>query len=279
MTQIKAGLKKEWLYFTRSFRFWGTVIAFAGCALLYPLMAQLMQSTSEMMTQLSEQGMQGMEELDAVDAMASMFTLPMTYAGAILSIASTASIVVLILLAGTAGGEQKKRSIVLPQTAGLTPAGYVLPKFMLFPPLMFVLTLAAAFLANGATHLVFKDSFAVETVLLTGSLVGVFMMFLVCLYLFLGISLTQPGLSVIYVLGANMIIEPMLMYVFDIDRFTPWNLGGMASVIVMTSRGTVASSAIVGTVLITLALCVVFMLLTLFAAVAKRTDNTADEVY
>jgi ABC-2 type transport system permease protein len=276
LRQIKSGLRKEILFFTRSFRLLGIILVFAGSALFSPIMAALMSFMSETF-EMSLDGVydattaQAMEEFEAIT---NMFTLNMTYNSS-LAMFATAAVLMMILLTGTAGKEQKKRSIIMPQIAGLTPAGYVLPKFILYPPAVFALTVISAALANGACHLVFGESYTMTEVLATGSLYGVFLMFMVSLYLFLGISLAQPGLSVLYVFAGNLLFETLILMVFEIDRFTPWNLASMAAFILAEQQ----PPAIAATVTITLLLCVAFMLLTLFAMVAKQMDNTSDEVY
>jgi DMSO/TMAO reductase YedYZ heme-binding membrane subunit len=217
------------------------------------------------------------------------------YTGSLAMLVS-AVIIVLILLIGTAGREQKKREIIIPQTAGLTPAGYVLPKFILYPPMVFVLTLISAFVSNAACHLAIDSSYCFEVVLITGTLYGLSAVFWVCLYLFFGISLASPGLAVIYVLVTDTVFSLIINEAFGIDRYTPFNLISMADVIVglntpdlnsthdlscdavaMNTGAITADIAI--TAGVTLVLCAGFMLLTLFAVVAKRMDNTFDEVY
>jgi ABC-2 type transport system permease protein len=274
MTQIKAGLIKEWMFFWRGFRFIGLIITFIGCAAMYPAMSWLMI----MMTDMMSSDMGDIPGMEGIDDLSGLFTMELSYVGSLQMFTSTAIIVILILLVGTAGSEQKKRSIVLPQTAGLSPSGYVIPKFLFYPPLVFVLTLLSSILTDALSHLVFKDSLPFETVVLTGSLYALFLMFLTCLYLFFGVSLAQPGLSVIYVLGGSMVISLMFSLVFKIDRFTPWNLTTMSDIMVFSS-GMVETQSIVITVVITFALCVLLTAGTLFVMTAKQMDNTADEIY
>jgi len=244
----------------------GMLILFFGNVLFNVAMAGIMISMND---SLAESGIQGTESLSV---MAGMFSLDYIYFSALVPIV----VIVLILLTGAAGGEQKKRSIIIPQIAGLSPVGYVLPKFLLYPPMIFVLTIIAAFAANSGCHAILAESYSFGTVLLTGSLVGVYAVFLVSMYLFLGISLTQPGLSVIYVFVADMFFSSMLIIVFDVDRFTPWNLTGFANDALF---GQVDTAGIAVTVAVTLVFSVIFMLLTLFSIVAKRMDNSYDEVY
>ena len=320
MRQVTASLNKELLFFGRGFRFGGMVITFAGCALLYPLMCLMMIAMEGMMAELAITGLSGVvttvasvvasvsssgfgissEEAALFGGMEEMFKMfsgesgmYMSYISTLGMFVSTAGIVVMVLIMGAAGGEQKKRSIIIPQTAGLTATGYVLPKFMLYPPLVFVLTLLSTLLTNAISQPIFGTSYSFETALATGALYGVFMMFSVCLYIFLGISLTQPGLSVIYVLAGNTIFSLIITMVFQVDRFTPWNLtaiadsliplsedgGGLSAVYAAAATEMVPYSDIATTVVITLVLCVGLMLGTLFAVTAKKMDNTADEVY
>jgi ABC-2 type transport system permease protein len=244
------------------------------------LMHSMADMTDELMDMMQSEGVEMLPGMDAMmGGISDIYTLEMTYMGSLATIGQIAVIVIMVLLIGTAGSEQKKRSIILPQVAGLTPSGYVVPKFILFPPLTFVMTLLSAMLANVASLPVFGEAMPFETVMLTGTLYGLFMMFMVCLYLFLGISLVQPGLSIVYVLGGSMVVSLMLTVVFEIDRFTPWNLTVMSDSMVMFGSHTVDNGTMIVTAVITFMLCLVLFAATWFAMVAKRMDNTADEVY
>jgi len=290
MIQITAGLKKEWFFFWRSFRFIGMIITFLGCGLLYPLLSGMMNLMGEALElmpravlaaataagEMNAMDIMGMDDLDAIFGMFSGESgLYMSYSMS-LSMFATGVIIMMILLVGTAGQEQKRRSIIMPQTAGLTPVGYVLPKFILYPPMIFITILLSAIAANAVCQAALSMSYSMETVLLTGTLSGVSAMFLVCLYMFLGISLAQPGLAVLYVIGGDMVFGLLLTLAFRIDKFTPWNLIGMSDSLLLNSAD---KTAIAITIAITLILCIVFMFATLFAMNAKRMDNTADEVY
>ncbi|MCL2632938.1 MAG: hypothetical protein FWD34_00305 [Oscillospiraceae bacterium] len=281
MNQIVAGLKKELLYSWRSLRFMAIVLVFLGNALFYPLMCGLMSSLGDM--EMADMGAMG--DLDAMLAMyrgeQGLYMSMVSF----VSFAGLGGIIIMILLSQAAGGEQKKRSIIVPQVAGLSPMGYILPKFILYPPLVFIMTVLSAFLTNAACQLFIKVSYPVEVVWVMGILTGVSLMFTVCLYMFLGISLVQPGLSVIYVVVADTVFSMVIAGFFFVNKYTPWNLTDMA-VIAITNHSEerdvfsgIGYSNIAVTVMITLFLCVLLMLGALFSIVAKRTDNTADEVY
>ena len=287
MTQIIAGLKKEWLFFWRSFRFGGILIAFIACALLTPLTSAMVLSMRDISDEMP--GMEGMAEV--INMYEGESGLLLSFGGTIGMFSSALVppmmfLVIALFIGGMSGGEQKRRSIIIPQTSGLKPLGYVLPKFILFPPLVFVMTVLSMLLSNAACEIIVGMSFPAEVALITGTFAGLSLMFLVCMYMFFGISLAQPRLAILYVGAANTVF-PIINMVFNLDRFTPWSLETMIGNILNNhlygETGNLyegmSTVGIVATVAITFALCIVFMLLTHFSLVAKQMDNTADEVY
>jgi len=271
--QIKAGIKKELMLIWRSFRLGGIILAFLGYAVYYPfnskLTADLLENVDQTGTFMGESMSELMKQISD-----PFYTTVATLTGFSLIIA-------LVLISAAAGGEQKKRSIIVPQTAGLTPVGYVVPKFLLYPPLMFVITFFATLTADAMCVLLTKTTREFELVALSGILTGVFVMFVTCFYLFLGISTVQPRLSVLYVYAANVMIAPLISGMFAVDKFTPWSLDIITNKILGVTDGinAVGADNIIITVIITLMLCVGFAFAALFAVTAKKTDNTADEVY
>jgi len=271
--QIKQGLNKEFMMIWRSFRLGGIILAFIGVSVYYPLNAKLSDELFKNMNMGGEFMGVSMEELTA------QFRDP--FAMTLSSLSALAVIIALILLSASAGGEQKKRSIIMPQTAGLTPAGYVAPKFILYPVLMFLVTLLSAFVTDAVCYLLTHIDRAFGDVLLAGTMTGAYMMFTVCFYMFLGISTVQPGLSVLYVYAANNMIIPLISGIFGVDKFTPWSLDIMVTNMMSSPGGikTVGEGNIAVTIAITLLLSAGLAFAALFAVSAKRTDNTIDEVY
>ena len=263
--QISAGLHKEWMFFYRNKRLLAVIIFYLVFALMNPLMARAAVSV-------------GGEAMGFPDGMniGELVTLQKTFVESF-SMIFTAAIVTMFLISGAAGGEQKKRSIVMPQTAGLTAGGYVIPKFMLYPPVVFIMTIASAFAMNAACHYAFGESFGSEIVFVTATLYGLYAVFVFCMYMFLGISLGQPKLAVLYMFIADSLFGIMVSQ-FDIVKFTPWNLFDIANETAL-SGGVADSSALFGTAAVTLVLCVVFLGVTIFAVKAKRMDNSSDEMY
>jgi ABC-2 type transport system permease protein len=270
MSQITAGLNKEWLFFFRKKRFLGMLIIFIGCAVIYPLMARMTLSIPQEMRNVQGIEMDVFSMFESLDAVYILSISMITFAG----------FMTLFLMSNAAGGEQKKRSIILPQTAGLTPVGYVLPKFMFYPLMLFIMSIISAFAANEICRSTFGEAYSFEMVMVTGALYGLYVMFFSCLYLFFGISLAQPKLSVVYVIASDTVFDVMINEAFGISRYTPWNLVRIANKTVAnggTSNSEVTDIAV--TAVIVAVICVALMLLTLFSVSAKRMDNTNDEVY
>jgi len=258
----------------RSFRFFGIVIAFLGCAAYGPFSAKLVSNMYGGMDPNAEI-LAGVTAGQMAESAGDPFysTLGM--------IADLSMLLAMVLLTAAAGGEQKKRSVIMPQTAGLTPAGYVLPKFMLYPLLIFSVTMLSAFAADAMSVGMTNTTRGLSEVLSAGALTGVYTAFVTCFYLFMGISTVQPGLSVVYVYVANAMIVPMIAEAFEVNKFTPWSLPNMAGT-ARTADGIGAEKTgnIIATVAITLVLCLAFAFAALFAVTAKKTDNSADdEVY
>jgi ABC-2 type transport system permease protein len=286
MRQINAGIKKELMSSWRKFFIGGMLIVFFGCSFFLPGMSALILAVGEMdLTGIDEQ--MGIDS-DSFGAMVGLYEgesgLFVAYSGTISMFTSAGLLAVLILMISTAGGEQKKRSIIIPQTAGLTAYGYVLPKFLFYPPIVFAATVGFMFLTNSICYAVFDVAYPLEIVAVTAVLTGFSMMFSLCLYLFFGIVTATPGLSVLYVLAANLVFTETIP-AFGINRFTPFSLEYMSNTIILNHMSDADMYSRIGqtnvwiTAGITLFLCLVLMLLTLFAMVAKRMDNTADEVY
>jgi ABC-2 type transport system permease protein len=274
MNQIISGIKKEALFFWRKFILGGILITFLGCATFYPLSSVMMNSFAEA---FEEMFMEETETNEAVEIFSETFSeMSDPYYLSLISFLGVAMIITMILLNGTAGREQKRREIIMPQITGLNPSGYIIPKFLFYPVAVFIITLGSCFFTNAFCNMLFKEAMSFETVLITGTITGVSLMFYISFYLFLGLSTAQPGLSVIYVLVANELFG-FLTGLMGVDKYTPWSLNGMIWDILYTESAEYTNIFI--TLGITLLLCVVFMLAALFVMTAKKVDNTADEVY
>jgi hypothetical protein len=125
------------------------------------------------------------------------------------------------------------------------------------------------------------EGLSVGVVLITGALLGVQSMNYIFLFLFFGISTAAPGISVLLV----YVVEILMSSVADalgVDKYFPHTLTNFATVMV-EFHGAPLPDGFIGQAAVTVALalfsCAALMLLTLFVIVAKKNDNTADEIY
>ena len=230
---IKVGIKKEFMLFSRGFRLIGVIITIIGISLMYPL---LYKSMEMMAGQIADMGQQiGGEAQDqvtgAVDSINGMMSsLEAMYGGSmaavgfktgVSSITSTGFLIISLLLMATAGGEQKKRSVIIPNCAGLTPAGYVLPKFIVYPVMIGLFSFLGGMATGGISNLIYNNELNINDIIFSSLCAAIYMLFMTALYFLIGLSTGRPGISVIIVYGGSTII-PILLQSLDIDRYNPF---------------------------------------------------------
>ena len=150
-------------------------------------------------------------------------------------------IILMFILMSAAGGEQKKRSVIIPQCAGLTPAGYIAPKFLIYPLSALLLSVLGVYLSAGVSSLLFGGGLDMGKISLAALCLGVYMAFISVLQLTIGICTGKPGVSVIIVIIATSII-PMILSSFRVDRFNPFALTGIASNAAISAGGEAAGA-------------------------------------
>ncbi len=281
---IKAGIKKEFLLFSRGFRLIGVIITVIGISLLYPLMYKSMEM---MAGQIADMGQQiGGEAQDqvagAVNSINSMMgSLESLYGGSmaavgfktgVSSITSTGFLIIALLLMATAGGEQKKRSVIIPNCAGLTPAGYVLPKFTVYPLMIGLLSFLGGIITGGISNLIYNNELIISDIIFSSLCAAVYMVFMISLYFLVGLSTGRAGISVIIVYGGSTII-PILLQSLDIDRYNPFTLQTM----LMSSYNDADMNNFVLSTIVSVILSVICCLLALMITTLRRVDNTVGE--
>ena len=264
---FKIGLQKELMFFTRSFRMWGVVIAGFGFALLDPLMMKALDSLTA-----------GIGEIDPTLVELDLGGMNMSQAGVIGAVGDLTSTLLLILalvIMYAAGGELKKRSMIIPQNAGLTPQFYLLPKFVLYPVFGAALTFVGV-LCSWLFSFALYDRVNVDfgQALLASLLAAVFQMFLISLYLTLGLCTAKAGLSVAVIYGGNVILSG-LFTALGADKFHPFTLTTQAQDIIMGDP--VDHANLWGSIGITLLLIALCYFITLFVISAKRVNNRGVE--
>ena len=215
MTQLRAGIKKEWLELSRTWRLLGLLLAFFGLAVADPL---LMRGMAFLMKILQDSPSMAM-----LDGMPEIFNQEIGVSAFVGDCASTAGLVTLLLLMRTAGGEQKKRCTVIPITLGFSRETYIYAKFLVYPPFIFLLTLASYFLSYGVSSLVFPHHLGISEIILPAFCLAFFMAYQVCLYLGLGCATGKAGIfvAVLYLISS---LVPTVLNTAGWNRYNPYAL-------------------------------------------------------
>lgn len=281
--QTKAGIKKEIIFFAKTFRMYGVLIAMVALAALSPLMLKsselILGSLSDMNSSMQVTGQEGagieefnIAEDDSLAEMQNMISMDFAYISAISGITGNAILVLLLCMMGTAGGEQKKRSVIIPKCSGLRVTDYVTAKFIVYPVFTFVSTAVISVLSYFLCKLLFGASLEMAVIIRYVLSASLYMVFLVSLMLFVGISTGKAGMSaaLIYV-GATII--PTILSLFKINKYNPFALQhyftGFADLSTRTNKLELALN-----VLITIGLIIVFYILTIVILNTREIDNS-----
>lgn len=248
---LKNGLKKEFMLFSRTGKLIGVILVILIFSVMDPIMFKGMGAmVGAMANSIPEgSGAELTEYMQTVKDMASMFdSFSASYlvATSIAEVTGLGLIILMFILMSAAGGEQKKRSVIIPQCAGLTPAGYIAPKFLIYPLSALLLSVLGVYLSAGVSSLLFGGSLDMGKISLAALCLGVYMAFISVLQLTIGICTGKPGVSVIIVIIATSII-PMILSSFRVDRFNPFALTGIASNAAISAGGEAAGAVSEGT--------------------------------
>lgn len=224
--QLKYSFKKEWAHFSRTLRIWGVIAAILGFALSNPMMFkfvavvmdELMDETPSVSTAslISEApsdsnggGMLGGINID--DAMSMYSDAGLMYSVTLASFATYGLLIIMLLLMSSAGGEQKKRAMIVPLCSGLEYKNYLIPKFTIYPLFTFGVSFISALIAGGLCNSMFEnDKITTARLFLTSLDMSVYMMFIVCVFLSLGLCTSRPGIMVPSIFLGQMLIESLL---------------------------------------------------------------------
>ena len=191
--QIKYGFKKEWLQFSRTFRFGGILIAIFSFALADPLMYMLLNFMMNYINNMEYPQMaavmtmsNGTNTLDMVSGMIndSGLIFSMTMA----DLCATSLLIIMLILMSPAGGEQKKRATIIPSCCGLKYFNYLVPKFVIYPLTVFGGTFLAVITAGGLCNMLFSENHIdFGMILLAAFLCAVYAAFITTVYLSIGL--------------------------------------------------------------------------------------------
>lgn len=281
---IKTGIKKEFMLFSRGFRLIGVIITIIGISLMYPLMYKSMEMMAGQIADMGQQiGGEAQDQVTgAVDSINGMMSsLEAMYGGSmaavgfktgVSSITSTGFLIISLLLMATAGGEQKKRSVIIPNCAGLTPAGYVMPKFIVYPVMIGLLSFLGGMATGGISNLIYNNELNINDIIFSSLCAAIYMLFMTALYFLIGLSTGRPGISVIIVYGGSTII-PILLQSLDIDRYNPFTLQSL----LMSSYNDADMNNFMLSTVVAFILSVICCMLALMIMTLRRVDNTVGE--
>lgn len=290
--QITASFKKEFILFSRTYRLLGVCLVFIAFAILDPVMIKGMKMISgwydDMLNTITEQS-----EMDIDFSMESVMDAaygeePTAAVGVVQStgdMSSISIIVMLIILNLVAGGEQKKRSTIIPSRAGLRPLSYSLPKFIIYPVTAFITTVIAMCFSYLTSIILFSvNDLSFASVLISGIFMGLFSAFFAAMHLFIGISTGKPAVSAVICIILNMFLPTILSVMGISDKYNPFALVNFSQYTIQASSiGTkltdyYSPQNILITVLATLILMAIMFFLTLFIQTARKIDNKGGNV-
>ncbi|MBO5377464.1 MAG: hypothetical protein J6A41_03665 [Ruminiclostridium sp.] len=286
--KLSSALKKEFMYFSRTFRMFGVIFSIMIFALADPVMIKGLGWMMNSLVETVEETAAGEEVFTEDDAAALSSFSDMDASGmmamSIGDFTSTAVLIVLLIMMGPSGSEQKKRSIIIPRCAGLTPNMYVTPKFILYPLTGFLSGLLGMFSCAGVTSLLFEGAIDMGMLALAAVSVGLYIAFVMILELTLGICTERPGVSVITVLAATTVI-PTLLSSFRIDKFNPFALPSIAQNAFLTDATVMGVSGnaeldmtnVAVSLLVTVILSLILYFTTLFVLTARQIENEGNE--
>ena len=275
--QIKASFKKEILAFVRTKKFLVLSIVIIGMSILSPLMFAGTEALLESMRPLYDSI--GMDITSMTDLLGESTVHAGVFTG-ITNLAQIGTIVYLLLINNFAGGEQKKRSVIIPRSSGLRSFSYIFPKFIVFPAAALILAIIGAFTSWGVSAMTYKfNDVSPLGVLLGGALAGVCLMFYVCAHLTLGTSTGKPGLSAAVCITIVLLLPDIFSFADPSLVYNPFTLNYLAGRVAhKDAMQYFRPLDILMTVLIALAIMVILYFIALFVQNAKKVDNSGNEI-
>lgn len=222
--QIKAGFKKEWFQFSRTFRLWGILIATVSFSLADPLMYWAMNALLGSLTDTDMYGSIG-GAVDIENSLGMLFgNAGSVFAGTMADLCATSLLIIMLILMSPCGGEQKKRATIIPSCSGLDTFSYLIPKYVMYPGTVFVTGFLAALISGGLCNLLFTDGkVSGGMVLLAAFLCAVYMAFFTAVYMSIGLFTSRPGVVTVFMYVGVSIVQMILMSL-DLTKFHPLTL-------------------------------------------------------
>lgn len=294
--QLQNSFKKEWAHFTRTFRIWGVVLIILGFALSNPMMFKMVAvimdemmtepstSTASLVNQAPSNNLDGSEGgilggINFDDAMAMYHDAGIMFSVTLSSVVSTGLLVIMLVLMSAAGGEQKKRAMIVPMCSGLEYKNYLIPKFTIYPLFTFAVAFVSALIAGGLCNMMFEnDKISMAGMFLSALDVSVYMMFIVCVFLSLGLCTSRPGVMVPCIFLGQSLLNTLLA-AMDLSRFHPLALLGYIDSLLITTPDFLETEGTSFAVAIALSLVISLLMFFLALGVLKaKKINNQEEI-
>lgn len=293
--QLKYSFKKESAQFTRKFKLLGIILAVFGFALVNPLMYRfvgffLEQANNMELPQFDAPEMQaeiragaGGSGLDGLGLgeMASVYSSAQTvFSMTLVSIAAYSLLIIMLVMMKPAGGEQKKRAMIVPLCCGLDYKNYLIPKFVIYPLSVFGFSFLGALTAGGLCNSLFDaDVLSFGTIALAAFMIGIYMAFIITVYLALGLCSSRPG-AMVAVVFVGQLFLPSLIAAMGLVSYQPFALLNLISALSDPSAGDILSKNLTNILVssaISIAIGVLMFFITLVVLNGKRVDNQQED--
>lgn len=287
--QLKYSFKKESALFFRRYHLLGIALAIFGFAIADPLICRAMDTLMKMANEMQAptQTAQiaaspgGLTGAAGLEGMMSMFqSAAFVFSYTLVQLASYSLLIIMLVIRSAAGGEQKKRAMIVPLCSGLKYKNYLIPKFVIYPLSTFALTFLGGLTAGGLCNSLFKiDRVGFGMTAFGALIMAVYTAFIVTVYLSLGLCTSRPGLMVGAVYLGQLFLQSFLdaMGLSDYQPFTLISAAGS----IFTAGDDFELSQKMPSIFTAMGLCVVICVLMYFLALgvlgAKKIDNTAED--
>ncbi len=297
--QLKYSFKKEAAQFTRKFKLLGIILAIFGFAVFSPLMYKFVammldtmngmdlsgldapQYQAELVAEIqSDEGGSGLGGLgfgDVLDAYSSAQTI---FSTTLVSLAAYALLIIMLVMRRPAGSEQRKREMIVPLCAGLDYKSYIIPKFVIYPLSVFGFAFLGALTAGGLCNSMFsEDRLSFGTLALTGFMLGVYMAFIITVYLTLGLCSSRAG-AMVAVVFVGQLFLPSLIAAMGLSKYQPFALLNLIGALSDTSQGDILYENLANIFIsagISVAIGVLLFFVTLAVLNGKRVNNEEED--
>lgn len=287
--QLRYSYKKDWALFVRRFHLLGMLLGIFGFAIANPLICKLMDAMMKIANEMefptqtaaigtTSNGVSGAMGLEGVMSMFQSASFSFGYT--ISQMIAYSLLIIMLVIRSAAGGEQKKRTMIVPMCSGLRHKSYLIPKFVIYPLSTLVLTFLGGMTAGGLCNALFAvDRVSVGMMAFSSLIMAVYCSFIVTIYLALGLCTSRPGLMTGAVYLGQMIL-PSLLDGMGLTDYQPFMLMSEASSLVMPVEGFKLSERL-PSIFTAMGLCVVIGVLMYFLARAvlgaKKIDNTEED--